>query len=533
MMRTTRGLIAVSAESRSEPLLVLLAGLHRARKTGLVHVLHGETQLVIEIRRGDVAGIEPPPVVAPAVPTEDDKELASLLADAYLGGEPGLFRAAIRQVLLEALGWTDASCSFIEGTPTEGEDPPLGLSTEELLREAAHSIVDPAVIQRALGDTNRPLRLDVDPAALSGVPLTPTEGYILSRVDGRLSAREVMQLVPLDPAEADKTLFGLMLAGLVDFDAAAVPAAAVRPRPRPEPQRPPEPPRPPQPERPAEPSPVTDHAALAALEARRREIYEAHSNLIMNRNHFDVLGLTRNASETDVKNAYFRLVKRFHPDSHPETGLEDLQGRVQMVLGRLGEAYAILSNPERRAQYEATLPRHGFNPPRATRPVSARAMPGDSSPSARAHEPASAPEEDSPYTISEEDAAFVADEALLRGEQLLAEEKYWDAIKIVEGADNFMFGKRRQKSRLLLARAYMKNPSWRKKSEQLLQSVIQDEPDNVDAYFLLGALYKEGGLETRAVSMFRKVLELRPGHKQAQEALGGAAPLMKRLFGRA
>jgi tetratricopeptide (TPR) repeat protein len=526
----------VRAESRSEPLLVLLARLHRARKTGLVHVLHGETQLVVEVRHGDIAGIEPLPVVAPPAPSEDDSELASLLTDAYLGGEPGLLRAAVRQVLLDALTWTDASCSYIEGTPMEGGDPPLGLSTEELLREAAHSVADPALIQRALGDTDRPLRLEVDPAALGGVPLTPTEGYILSRVDGRLSAREVLQLVPLDSAEAEKSLFGLLLAGLVDYDHRAVPAAPVRPRPRPEPERPPELPRRPEPERPAAPAPtpVTDHAALAELEARRREIYEAHSNLIMNRNHFEVLGLNRYADEAEVKYAYRRLVKRFHPDSYREAGLEDLQGRIQVVLGRLGEAYAVLSNPERRAQYEATLPRHGFNPPRVTRPASARpAIPGDTVPSARGSEPAPAPEEESSYTLTEEDAAFVADEALLRGEQLLAEDKYWDAIKVVEGSDNYMFGKRRQKSRLLLARAYMKNPSARKKSEQLLQSVVQDEPDNADAYFLLGALYKEGGLDTRATSMFRKALELRPGHKQAQEALGAPAPLMKRLFGRA
>src|SRR5262249_8736928 len=74
---------------------------------------------------------------------------------------------------------------------------------------------------------------------------------------------------------------------------------------------------------------------------------------------------------------------------------------------------------------------------------------------------------DDGYTVSEEDAAFAADEALLRGEQLLGEDKYWDAIQVVEGSDVYMFGKRRQKSRLLLARAYMKNPGWRKKSEQL------------------------------------------------------------------
>jgi tetratricopeptide (TPR) repeat protein len=525
----------VTALSRSEPLLALLAGLHRARKTGLVHVLHGDTQLVIELRFGDVAGIEPPPALPPAPAGGDDEELASLLADAYLGGNLGLRRAAVRQALLEALSWTDAYCAFIEGSPVEGGDPPLGLGTEELLREAAHATSNPEVIRKALGDTDRPLRLEVDPSALGGTPLTPTEGYILSRVDGQLSAREVMQLVPLDASETERSLFGLLLAGLVAFDAAR-PSAPPKPRPRPSPVGPPPAESRPWVERPAvaetPPVPALDPAAQAALEARRREIYEAHSNLLMNRNHFDVLGLPRNATEADVKAAYFQLVKRFHPDSHPQPGLEDLQGRIQVVLARLGEAYAVLGHPERRAQYEATLPRHHFNPPRVSRPAGSwlTSIPGDTAkprpvPDAR-------PGAEGGRTLSEEDAAFVADDALLRAEQLLGEQKYWDAIRVVEGSDSYMFGKRRQKARLLLARAYMKNPSWLKKSELLLQSVLHDEPDNADAYFLLGALYKERGLEARAASMFRKTLELRPGHKQALEALGSPAPLMKRLFGR-
>jgi tetratricopeptide (TPR) repeat protein len=528
----------VNAEPRSVPLLVLLAGLHRARKTGLVHVLHGETQLVIELRHGDVAALEPPPVPPPPDTTDEgDSELASLLADAYLGGDPGLHRAAVRQTLLEALGWERTSCSFIEGSPAMGGDPPLGLSTEELLLEAAHALADPNAIRQSIGDLDRPLQACGDPASRVGVPLSPTEGYILSRVDGRMSAREVMQLVPLDPAETERSLFGLILAGIVDFGEAPPPPVP-RPRPRPDatPTGPvatfPPPPVAPSLQAGAEPPRVFDAAAQAEIEARRREIYEAHSTLVMNRNHFEVLGVPRSATDAEIKAAYFRLARRFHPDSFNDPSLEDLQGRVQVVLTRLGEAYAVLGNSARRSHYESMLPKQ-FNPPRAARPPETwRApLPGDRMRTARTPDPEPAGSDDG-YTVSEEDAAFAADEALLRGEQLLGEEKYWDAIQVVEGSDVYMFGKRRQKSRLLLARAYMKNPGWRKKSEQLLQSVVRDEPDNADAYFLLGALYKEGGLENRAATMFKRALELRPGHKQALEALGAPAPLMKRLFGR-
>src|SRR5262249_8736930 len=119
-------------------------------------------------------------------------------------------------------------------------------------------------------------------------------------------------------------------------------------------------------------------AAREELEARRREIYEAHSTGVMNRTHFGVPGALRTATDADIKAAYFRLAKRFHPDSLNDPSLEDVQGRVQVVLTRLGEAYAILGNPVRRAQYEATLPKQ-FNPPHVTRPPETwRApLPGD------------------------------------------------------------------------------------------------------------------------------------------------------------
>jgi hypothetical protein len=63
----------------------------------------------------------------------------------------------------------------------------------------------------------------------------------------------------------------------------------------------------------------------------------------------------------------------------------------------------------------------------------------------------------------------------------------------------------------------------------------------VDAYLALGQLYKAGGLRSRAVSMFRKVLELKPENEEALAELSAAAPepeatetggFLKKLFGR-
>jgi molecular chaperone DnaJ len=59
-----------------------------------------------------------------------------------------------------------------------------------------------------------------------------------------------------------------------------------------------------------------------------------------------VLGITRDASLPDIKRAYKRLARRFHPDINP--GDHTAAGRFRDIA----EAYAILSDPARRRQYD-------------------------------------------------------------------------------------------------------------------------------------------------------------------------------------
>ena len=93
------------------------------------------------------------------------------------------------------------------------------------------------------------------------------------------------------------------------------------------------------------------------------------------------------------------------------------------------------------------------------------------------------------------------------------------------------------RGRILLAKAYAKNPNWVRRAEETLQNVVREDPVNVDAHYELGLLYKAGGLAARAQAMFRRVVELRPDHREATAELDpgdgpGGGGLLKRLFGR-
>lgn len=63
------------------------------------------------------------------------------------------------------------------------------------------------------------------------------------------------------------------------------------------------------------------------------------------RDYYDVLGVSKDASEKDIKMAFRRLAKKYHPDVNKEAGAEEKFKEAQ-------EAYAVLSDEKRRKQYD-------------------------------------------------------------------------------------------------------------------------------------------------------------------------------------
>ena len=64
------------------------------------------------------------------------------------------------------------------------------------------------------------------------------------------------------------------------------------------------------------------------------------------RDYYEVLGVSRNASDGDIRKAFRSLARKFHPDKNPDDS--DAEKKFKEVQ----EAYAILSNPEEKRKYD-------------------------------------------------------------------------------------------------------------------------------------------------------------------------------------
>jgi curved DNA-binding protein len=97
---------------------------------------------------------------------------------------------------------------------------------------------------------------------------------------------------------------------------------------------------------------------LACLHAPMCNIW-AGAQPVEYKDYYAIMGVGRDASAEEIKRAYRRLARKYHPDVSKE---KDAETRFKEV----GEAYEVLRDPEKRAAYDALGPRRGgeeFRPP--------------------------------------------------------------------------------------------------------------------------------------------------------------------------
>jgi curved DNA-binding protein CbpA len=164
--------------------------------------------------------------------------------------------------------------------------------------------------------------------------LSPVEGFLLSRIDGRTSWTVLREIGGIAPDEVDRCLERWLEQGIVLVEDAAAGAA------------------------PAGAGGADRGGVDAAIELPaelQRKILEVDENLD-EIGYFELLGVERGANAKEIKRAYFRLSKEFHPDRYFRREIGHYAVRLDRIFKKVVEAYELLTDPTTRAEIERSMP---------------------------------------------------------------------------------------------------------------------------------------------------------------------------------
>ena len=93
------------------------------------------------------------------------------------------------------------------------------------------------------------------------------------------------------------------------------------------------------------------------------------------KDYYQILGILETASQEDIRQAYLRMALVWHPDRHTGESPERI-AIVTACFQEIGEAYGVLSDPSRKADYDWRRRQIRATPmPRPSRPSSSASAP--------------------------------------------------------------------------------------------------------------------------------------------------------------
>ena len=435
------------------------------------------------------------------VSEEDQAKLANGLPDLELAEElakdgtlrqkdiDALLVILVSDILRVSLLWTDGTWDF--NRRARLADPVcVKVDTGALLREAAQRIPISFVSSRFRNPNEIIARAsEVSPTS----NFRPAESFILSRLDKPLMLEELISLSGLPELETHRVLYGLALSDFVtrEYWQSAFRTETAKPSEVPSAT-------PTAPTITAKPE-QSDKWLSASIENEDLEVFL--NRLRTATNHYQVLELPSTAKTSEIKDTYYAMARRYHPDRfHIKSGTK-VHAEISSAFARVTQAYETLTNPNRRAGYDHTLERsRKFAEEEAQR-------------LAKTGQPAKSPEGVDPNLAASETGARRAEYSFREGSGALEQGRIRAAIEYLSNAARLEPQEARY--RAYYGRALAADANTRRLAENEFQAAIKLEPINAVFRTMLAELYFELKFHRRAQTELDRALSIDPNNAAA------------------
>lgn len=242
----------------------------------------------------------------------------------------------------------------------------------------------------------------------------------------------------------------------------------------------------------------------------------------MPKNHYEILGVPRTASDLEIKSAYHKLARRYHPDKaeSPEQAT-----KLEAEFSRISTAYNTLKDKDKRLVYDRTLQ------------AEAEAKGDGGSAIGRGGSSAvnkAAGSGNFVNAATDANRASVARRAFVKGTQTMSGGDYAKASELFEMA--IKNNDREAMYHAKLALALLRSHRSFNRATEAAKRAIELDPYNSDYRIILAELYEGANIKSMAISTYEEILKWDPSNDRARQALHVLKPekmnLFAKLFGR-
>jgi tetratricopeptide (TPR) repeat protein len=296
---------------------------------------------------------------------------------------------------------------------------------------------------------------------LQSVKLSPEQGFVLSRIDGKSTPRDILAVTPLDEEQTTRALVGLLASGLILLEGDSPANGAGRPA----------------------KEVVTKTDMDLAAQEKRKETERLHK-LCDTQSPAEVLGVSGQAEPDEIKRAFREKILRFHPDRYPGMTDPAFRQKLSHLVAVATDAFNTLSEKAT----AKSAPSNGV--PNGTPGVQVTKA------------------QNEPESYDAEQHAL---ELFRHAERAYELQDYWEVIQLCRQAVEIQADN--PKLHFLLGRALLQNKKWRKEAGESLRKAAELDPFNPEYLALLGALYQRGGMQTRAKKVLEQVKNIDPNYE--------------------